>query len=313
MSHFTTQVSKWIVFLFIAATLVGCGPATTAPQLDPTLPASTVAPQVAPATEGASSQMANPASSNCVKQGGSLVIQKRGDGGEYGVCFFEDNRQCEEWALMRGDCPVGGFKVTGFLTEAAQYCAITGGQYTPTTGNGTDEQGTCSFHNGKQCDAKEYFDGKCDPKANASSYSDPFAYCAAVGDIDAPDANYTGEAMPDSILQAMIQKGIVTADAPKDFQQHAVWRCMDKKVWACHFGANIPCTEKADLSQTPAAGMEEYCKANPNAENMPASAAGRTTIYEWKCKDAKPELVKPVLTVDSRGFIAAYWYELTAP
>jgi putative hemolysin len=32
--------------------------------------------------------------------------------GQYGVCFFEDNRQCEEWALLRGDCPVGGKKVT---------------------------------------------------------------------------------------------------------------------------------------------------------------------------------------------------------
>jgi putative hemolysin len=229
------------------------------------------------------------------------------------VCYFEDNRQCEEWALIRGDCPVGGYKVTGFLTEAGQYCAITGGQYAPTTGSGTDEQGTCTFHNGKQCDAKEYFDGKCDSKANVSSYNDPFAYCAAVGAIDTPDANYTGEAMPDVILQSMIQKGIVQADAPKDFQQHAVWRCMDKKVWACHFGANIPCTDKADLSQTSTAGMEDYCKANPNVDNIPASVTGRTTIYEWTCKDSKPELGKPVLTVDPRGFIAEYWYELTAP
>ena len=31
-------------------------------------------------------QIANPASVNCTKQGGQLVIQKRGDGGEYGVC-----------------------------------------------------------------------------------------------------------------------------------------------------------------------------------------------------------------------------------
>ena len=28
---------------------------------------------------------------------------------------------------MRGDCPVGGVKVTGYVTPAARYCAITGG------------------------------------------------------------------------------------------------------------------------------------------------------------------------------------------
>ena len=43
----------------------------------------------------------------------------RRDGGQYGICFFDDNRQCEEWALLRGDCPVGGLKVTGYITPAA--------------------------------------------------------------------------------------------------------------------------------------------------------------------------------------------------
>ena len=44
--------------------------------------------------------------------------------GQYGVCMFEDNRQCEEWALMHGDCPVGGLKITGYENEAEVYCAI---------------------------------------------------------------------------------------------------------------------------------------------------------------------------------------------
>lgn len=47
--------------------------------------------------------MANPASQNCVNQGGTLTIEERGDGGQFGVCTFEDNLQCEEWALLRGD------------------------------------------------------------------------------------------------------------------------------------------------------------------------------------------------------------------
>jgi putative hemolysin len=71
--------------------------------------------------------LANPASKNCIDNGGKLVIQKNPNGGEYGICFFEDNRQCEEWAFFRGDCEKGGRKVTGYENEAQVFCAITGG------------------------------------------------------------------------------------------------------------------------------------------------------------------------------------------
>jgi putative hemolysin/phosphoserine phosphatase len=119
-----------------------------------------------PAQPQAEAAVANPASENCIKQGGTLSIVERGDGGQYGICLFEDNLQCEEWAMMRGDCPVGGLKVTGYITPAAQYCAITGGTYAITGNSGQDdEQGTCTFKNGSQCDAWDYYNGKCDQSA----------------------------------------------------------------------------------------------------------------------------------------------------
>ena len=74
-------------------------------------------------------QRANPASQNCVQQGGKLVIE-RGPGGEIGMCLFENNRQCEEWALLRGLCPAGDIRVTGYATPEERLCAIRGGQYT---------------------------------------------------------------------------------------------------------------------------------------------------------------------------------------
>jgi hypothetical protein len=119
-------------------------------------------PQAGAAIPAARAGAANPASQNCVNQGGVLSIETRGDGGQYGVCYFEDNRQCEEWALLRGDCPAGGVKVTGYTTAAARYCAITGGTYTVTGKSGAaDEQGTCTFKDGSQCDVWTYYAGKC--------------------------------------------------------------------------------------------------------------------------------------------------------
>ena len=112
----------------------------------------------------APAQLPNPASENCIAQGGTLSIETRGDGGQYGVCLFEDNRQCEEWALLRGDCPVGGLKVTGYVTPAAIYCAITGGEYAVTGESNTgDEEGTCTFPDGTVCDVWEYYNGQCAP------------------------------------------------------------------------------------------------------------------------------------------------------
>lgn len=110
----------------------------------------------------APAQRANPASQHCIAKGGTLSIQKNGTGGEYGVCGFVDNRQCEEWAMLRGQCPVGGIRVTGYVTAVARYCAITGGQYTVTgRSNLTDEQGVCVFASGTRCDAGAYFNGRC--------------------------------------------------------------------------------------------------------------------------------------------------------
>jgi len=106
--------------------------------------------------------LANPASQNCIEKGGTLSIQERGDGGQYGICFFEDNRQCEEWALFNEECPVNGLKVTGYITPAAVYCVITGGTYTITNNSNTDnEQGKCK-KNDKECDVWDLWNGKCD-------------------------------------------------------------------------------------------------------------------------------------------------------
>lgn len=143
-----------------------------------------------------------------------------------------------------------------------------------------------------------------------AQYDDPFAYCAAIGTIDTPNEQYTGPKMPDSIVAGMIKQGIVSADAPAEFQKNAVWRCMDNSVWVCHFGANLPCQEKADASKIPTSAMEDFCKTSPTADNIPAAVTGRATVYEWKCNAGKPEVVKQVFQVDSQGYLDNFWYKL---
>jgi putative hemolysin len=103
------------------------------------------------------SQLANPASENCIKQGGTLTIKKLADGGEYGLCNFEDDMACEEWALMRGECPKGGVKTTGFTTEAQKYCAWLGGQTLAV------KDANCKLPSGKTCLDEDLYNGKCSP------------------------------------------------------------------------------------------------------------------------------------------------------
>ena len=143
-------------------------------------------------------------------------------------------------------------------------------------------------------------------------YDDPFTYCAAIGTIDTPNEQYTGPKMPDSIVEGMLKQGIVSSDAPLEFQKNAVWRCMDHSVWVCHFGANLPCQEKADTSKIPTSGMEDFCKASPTAEIIPAAVTGRATVYEWKCNAGKPEIVRQVFQVDHQGYLANFWYKLSS-
>ncbi len=104
----------------------------------------------------------NPASIFCQDQGGKVEIRDDASGGQVGICIFADGSECEEWALFRGDCPVGGIKITGYITPAAVYCAITAGNYAVTGQSNTQqEQGTCTFKNGKVCDVWDLWNEKC--------------------------------------------------------------------------------------------------------------------------------------------------------
>lgn len=96
--------------------------------------------------------LANPASVNCTKKGGKLSIMKRNDGSEFGVCEFADDMACEEWALMRGECPDGGVKTLPTQTAAQKYCLWLGGKI---------ESTQCLLPTRKTCSTTALFAGTC--------------------------------------------------------------------------------------------------------------------------------------------------------
>ncbi len=106
-------------------------------------------------TEDTPPSLANPASVYCQEKGGRLSIEKKEDGSEYGLCYFDDNRACEEWAMLRGDCPIGGVKTTGYDTVAQKFCAWAGGR------TFAMENAICEFSDGTSCPAEEFYTGTC--------------------------------------------------------------------------------------------------------------------------------------------------------
>ena len=96
--------------MFAALSVAACTVPAPAPPVNPA--AATVSP-----------------SQNCESQGGSRTVERAFDG-EIGVCVFGGSRQCEEWALLLGECPRGGIPVAGYATSFERHCAIRGGRMT---------------------------------------------------------------------------------------------------------------------------------------------------------------------------------------
>ncbi|MBN1584931.1 DUF333 domain-containing protein [Candidatus Uhrbacteria bacterium] len=104
-------------------------------------------------------RVSNPASVNCGDAGGQLAVAKRPDGAEYGLCLFGPDRQCEEWALFRGECPVGGIDISQYGHPADVYCVVTGHELTRSLVFGSS--GKCLV-DGVTCSASEFFEtGSC--------------------------------------------------------------------------------------------------------------------------------------------------------
>jgi hypothetical protein len=143
-----------------------------------------------------------------------------------------------------------------------------------------------------------------------ATYVDPFEYCAAVGTVDTPDARYTGEKTPEAIVTGL-QKALNASDAPIEwFTNGSFWRCMNGKVYGCFVGGNLPCEAKADTERAPTQAEKDFCAQNPNSDFIPMVVTGRETVYEWRCTNGVPEIVRQFVEPDAAGFLSNIWYEI---
>ena len=144
------------------------------------------------------------------------------------------------------------------------------------------------------------------------TYTNSFEYCKAAENIDSPNPEYDGPKLPDVIAEKLRKDMGVSDTMPEDmFNDGTSWRCMDGKVYACNVGANLPCQGRANVSKEPNDGMLNYCGENPDAEFIPMFATGHTTVYEWKCDNGTPEIVKQIAETDKAGYIKDIWHEIT--
>jgi hypothetical protein len=134
--------------------------------------------------------------------------------------------------------------------------------------------------------------------ALAQSFTDPVPYCKAVGTIDKPDARYTGPKLP----AWMADKLHLQPDQGKMME----WRCANKAVVACLYGANIPCGSKAKTSHKPTAAIVDYCGQNPDSDFVPMVVTGHETAVSWACHRGVP-VVTHSAAVDAQGYQKDYW------
>ncbi|HSL47282.1 MAG TPA: DUF333 domain-containing protein [Anaerolineales bacterium] len=115
--------------------------------------------------------IANPASAYCEEQGFKLEIRTAQDNNQYGVCMFDDDTECEEWAYYRDECKPGDMDIApaptaapaGIANPASAYCAEQGGASEIRTEEDGSQSAVCTFPDGSECEEWAFFGGECAP------------------------------------------------------------------------------------------------------------------------------------------------------
>ncbi len=137
--------------------------------------------------------MPNPASAFCELNDGTLEIRTDGSGGQYGVCFFSDGSECDEWAFYRGECKPGDnlkpvdsaedlTPSANMPNPASVFCDQNGGVLEIRTDINGSQSGICIFSDASECDEWAFFRGECkvgDSLSPLNMNNPASAYCEA--------------------------------------------------------------------------------------------------------------------------------------
>jgi hypothetical protein len=85
-------------------------------------------------------------------------------------------------------------------------------------------------------------------------------------------------------------------------------RCAGSRLMACVTGANLNCFKANARRSLP--GASEFCRANPDADDVPMAATGHDTIYAWRCVGGRALATKVIVAVDAQGYDAGNWKAL---
>ncbi len=85
-------------------------------------------------------------------------------------------------------------------------------------------------------------------------------------------------------------------------------RCSGTKLLACAVGANLNCGKANTRRSLP--GASEFCRANPDADNIPMATTGHDTIYAWRCAGRRAVAANAVAAVDPDGYDAGNWRDV---
>ena len=84
-----------------------------------------------------------------------------------------------------------------------------------------------------------------------------------------------------------------------------VFRCANRRVLLCTFGANLPCAKANSDRDLP--GAETWCRDHPIADFVPEFAFPRGNILQLGLCRPQAQGPRPIEKIDPGGFVARYW------